>query len=250
MLILHSTAHATVKSVVRLHDSKERKARKLCIVEGVRTLTSVLEGGLILEALYCTEEQTNQAHALVSPQFITLVSDQVMQKMSSSVSPSGLLGVFRIPKSPPHEELSSGLVLAQIADPGNMGTLIRTAAACGVRSVVVIEGTDPWSPKVIQASAGTCATLQIFQWDWETLITVKKDLQLYALVVEGGTSPTLIDPSHALLVVGNEAHGIPSLWLKQCDSVITLPMPGKTESLNAAVAGSLALYFTFVLKNV
>lgn len=246
MLYIHSTQHPTIKSIVRLHDSKERKRKRLCIIEGTRALQTALEGGLILDRLYCVEKQLLEAYALTSPELITHVSEAAMEKMSTATTPSGLLGAFRIPHLLPFDSLTPGLVLAQISDPGNMGTLIRTAAACNIRSVVVIEGTDPWSPKVLQASAGACALVQIFQWSWSDLMEAKKELQLYGLVVEGGENPSAIDPERALLVVGNEARGIPPSWLTLCDSKITLPMPGNTESLNAAIAGSIALYYTFV----
>ena len=171
-----------------------------------------------------------------------------MKKMSTVATPSGFLGLFEIPAPPAPQQLTAGLVLAQISDPGNMGTLIRTAIACGVTSIVIVEGVDPWSAKVIQSSAGTISWIHVFEFDWQTLIDHKKDLQLCALVVSEGIMPTELNPTKSLLVVGNEAHGIPSQWQQHCDQLVTLPMPGKTESLNAAIAGSIALYWTFVQK--
>jgi RNA methyltransferase, TrmH family len=123
-----------------------------------------------------------------------------------------------------------------------MGTLIRSCAAMNYKTVVCIKGTDPWSPKVVQASAGTIGMVNIFQVTWDELIQNKQNLNLCALVVSGGNKPQDIDLSNTLLVVGSEAHGIPDEWLGQCEQKLTLPMPGKTESLNAAVAGSIALY--------
>ena len=78
------------------------------------------------------------------------------------------------------------------------------------------------------------------------MIISKQDLLLYALIVKGGKPPDTIDSKKALLVVGHEAHGIPPAWVAQCDHSVTLPMPGNTESLNAAVAGSIAAYITFI----
>ena len=168
-----------------------------------------------------------------------------MKKVSTTHTPSGILGVFTIPDEPAQDTLTPGLVLAKISDPGNMGTLIRTAAACNLKSVVLIEGCDPWSPKVLQAAVGTNATLQIFRWSWEELLQRKRELKLYGLVVRDGKPPLTLEASQALLVIGNEARGIEKEWLKDCDELITLPMPGSTESLNAAVAGSIAAYLTF-----
>ncbi len=243
---LNSPHQATLKAIVRLHEAKERKRLQLCIIEGTRAIRTALEGGLILEKLYCTEEQIPEAHTLAADGMISCIGMNAMAKITTATTPSGLLGIFQIPPNPSANKLTPGLVLAQIADPGNMGTLIRTAAACGVKSVVVIGGVDPWSPKVVQASMGTSALVQLFQWNWADLVKAKKKLRLYGLVVEGGKKPHSIDAANALLVVGNEARGIPESWLAECDSTVTLPMTGNTESLNAAVAGSIALYLTFV----
>ncbi len=149
---------------------------------------------------------------------------------------------FSIPQSPSPCALTSGIVLARITDPGNMGTLIRTAAGLNIKSVVVIEGTDPWSPKVVQSSAGTIGMVSLFAWNWETLMMHKKNYTLCALVIAGGKNPSQVPLHNALFVVGSEAEGIPPAWTEQCDETITLPMPGSTESLNAAVAGSIMLY--------
>lgn len=242
---LTSPTNEAVKNVVRLHSARERKDQQLFIIEGLRAISTALSAGLMLDKLYCTQEELEQIRSIVPNSKLALVSPLVMKKMSTAATPSGILAVFKIPAPPRLENLTSGLVLAQIHDPGNMGTLIRTAAACGIKSIVVVEGVDPWSPKVVQASAGTIALVRIFQWDWHTLIRNKKSLRLYGLAVSGGAALSSLDFKQALIVVGNEARGIPAEWLQECDESVTLPMPGGTESLNAAIAGSIALYLAF-----
>lgn len=244
MTYISSPSNPLIKELVRLQEARERAKSGLFIIEGSKAVKTASDHLALTKLLY-TEEHAQEAQAYASQAQLISVSDQVMKKISSALSPSGLLAVCKIPLQPKPEELTPGLVLAQLRDPGNMGTLIRTAAACSVRSVVIIEGADPWGPKVVQASAGTLALVRIFQWNWEMLIKNKKELQLCALVVSGGGSEVL-DPHHALIVVGNESRGIPLEWQKQCDALITLPMPGRIESLNAAVAGSIVLYDTFV----
>lgn len=95
---------------------------------------------------------------------------------------------------------------------------------------------------MVQATAGTIGMVHIIETDWQTLRTYHAD-KLCALVATGGKTPEELDKSkQRLLVVGNEAHGIPSEWLTDCNEKLTLPMPGSTESLNAAIAASIALY--------
>ncbi len=232
-----------IKAVCELHHRKGRKQKQLFIAEGLRIIQTFLEHHHPLVSLYACQEQVSLAKTLVQENYITRVTEEIMSKMSTATSPSGLLAVFSIPSSPTWDQLTSGIILAQIADPGNMGTLIRTAAAMNFKTVVVVDGCDPWSPKVVQASAGTIAGIHIFSCSWQELIQHKKsDIPLCALVVSGGKPLQDIIGKQALLIVGNEAQGMPSAWIAQCDERVTIPMPGNTESLNAAVAGSIALY--------
>ena len=245
MKSITSLQNDEIKEIVKLHDNRGRQKAQWFIAEGFRTINTLKTAKTELVQLYVTESMLAQAQKIASDNYITLVSDQVLKKISPSVSPSGLLAIFKIPQAASAHLLSHGIVLAQISDPGNMGTLIRTCAAMNVKTVVIVEGADSYSPKVIQASAGTIAHVHIFQWTWHELLEHKGKLKLYALVVQGGKKLETADSKHALLVVGNEAQGLPEQWVADCDNTLTIAMPGHTESLNAAVAGSIALYEIF-----
>ncbi|MCX5925264.1 MAG: RNA methyltransferase [Candidatus Dependentiae bacterium] len=252
MRTITSRSNPEIHNVHALKQAKERAQEQCFLAEGTRTCTTLFEYKVELVALYVTEALIPTANQIVPDHYpddnIVLVSQPVMDKISSATTPSGMLGVFRIPAQKPVAQLTNGVVLASIADPGNMGTLIRSAAAVGVESVVIVEGTDPWNPKVVQASAGMIGAVSIFKLTWQELIRHKKNKELYALVVSGGTSIATVIPDNALLVIGNEAHGLTGAQLRDCEHQITLGMPGGTESLNAAVAGSIALYITFVQR--
>ncbi|MGA9530315.1 MAG: RNA methyltransferase [Candidatus Babeliales bacterium] len=248
--IIHSPHNETLAQIVSLETSKGRRAHQLFKAEGVRVCTTLSASSLPLMQLYVTEPLLSTALAFVPKDKVTLIPLTIMKKISSCITPPGILGIFAIPPQPAIDTLSSGIVLSQIQDPGNMGTLIRTAAACGLHSVVLINGTDPWSPKVIQASAGTVGHINIFQTDWETIKQQKQSLHLVGLVPQGGQTVDKVITAErsTLLIIGNETHGIHPLFLKECDTLLTLPMPGHIESLNAAVAGAIAMYTLFVLK--
>jgi len=245
MKTITSLANPDIKYITSLHTPKGRAEHNQFIAEGIRICQTLIDSPIKLARLYTTHAMLTQAQELAPDERITTVSEKIMEKISPSVSPSGIMGVFTIPKPLEIADIGSGLVLAQISDPGNMGSLIRSAAALGARSVILIEGADIWNPKVVQASAGTLGAVKIFRASWEELLANKGDLKLHALVVEGGIAPEKIDRKKCLLVVGNEAHGIKHEWLATCDEEVTLSMPGKIESLNAAVAGSIALYMVF-----
>lgn len=242
MKTINSRQNPRIKALTALKRPKDRKSQGKFIAEGLRVCLTMIHGGWQPEQIYVVPPMLNEAKKLAPEQQITLVDNEVMQKISQATTPSGLLAVFNLPKKPKTEKLEAGIVLAHISDPGNMGTLIRTAAAMGLKSVVIIEGTDPWGHKVIQASAGTIVDVDIFCWSWEKLVALKGNKKLAALVVKDGKAPAYIEKENSLLVIGNEAHGVSEAWLKDCDQLITLPMPGNTESLNAAVAGSIGMY--------
>lgn len=238
-----SPDNALIKKALKFKDPRNRDNLNRCLVEGVRAVETFLHSSYKPNRIYVTEKNLSWAQATCPEQAIVLVSDQIMQKISSTVSPSGIVGMFDIPEQKPLSELRAGIVLANLQDPGNVGTLIRTATALN-QSIVLLDGVNPYNPKVIQATAGTLAHAHLFRTSWQELITHKGSLTLSALVVQDGQSiVTVADhQKQRLLIVGNEAHGLPQEWQQQCDELITLPMPGNTESLNAAVAGSIALY--------
>ena len=242
MLTITSRSNSLIKDIANLHDAKHRAEEQLFIAEGLRTCSTLLSTGITCTHILYTHAASEHIQTLSHEAAAILVSDDVMKKISTMSSPSGILGVFNIPQQQDKPITTPGLVLLDISDPGNMGTLIRTAAAVNAQTVVVIEGCDPWSPKVVQASAGTIGMVAIKKWSWDKLIENKNEHQLYALVVKDGTSIQEISLDKGLLVIGNEARGIPDDLLADCERKVTLSMPGGTESLNAAVAGSIALY--------
>ncbi len=235
----------TLKTVVSLHDRRERYATRNFIGEGLRSCNTLIQGATRLQALFITDTlDPSCLDKAVDRALVMQVSEKTMKRMSSAVTPSGILGVFSMPEQPPLEAMGSGIVMAAIADPGNMGTIIRTTLALGYTTMVVVGGVDPWSPKVVQASAGYVAHGKLFQCDWQSLVSAAKHnaIDLVALTVTGGASPAAMVFGTTLLVVGNEAHGIGPAQLSDCTAAMTLPMPGHTESLNAAIAASIALY--------
>jgi RNA methyltransferase, TrmH family len=239
---IKSLDNPIIKHIVKLHTAKYRTERQQFIAEGFRTIATIIKAGQTPTNLFTTEEFLYDAQQLVNEKLIIVVTPAVMNKISTVQSPSGLLATFSIPPQPSLSTLSFGVVLAQVTDPGNMGTLIRTAAAMNKKTVVCVETVDPWNPKVIQASAGAITDVSIFRMSWTELMHNKKNIPLHALVASEGKHPSDVNLRDALLVVGSESHGIPQDWVEQCDEKITLPMPGNFESLNAAVAGSIALY--------
>ncbi len=246
--IITSVQNSLVKRVTSLHHAKYRAEFGEFIAEGARIVQTILDSRIQLINLFLTDpKQICQLAATIPNDKIIIVAENVMEKISTASTPSGILAVFKIPPQPSFEQFGEGIVLADVADPGNMGTLIRTAAAMDRKTIVIVGGTDPWSPKVVQASAGTIGAVNLYQLDWHKVLKQKKErgLHLIALVIAGGKTAQQLSFEKSLLVVGSEARGIPDQWISTCDELMTLEMPGNIESLNAAVAGSIALYLSY-----
>ena len=249
-----SRQNKEIQLIHALQSTKGRNEQGRFIAQGKRVCKTILEHHkntslvqlYILKSSFLAAQTLLSCHptSLDSSVYITLVNDAVMDKISTVQTAPGIVGVFTQPKILPLSQLSFGLILARVRDPGNVGTLIRSATAFGARSIVLIESADPWNQKVVQASAGTITFLPLFILRWQQLIDNKKNLSLCALVPSNGKHPNNISLRNTLLVVGGETTGIPDEWLKHCDMQLTLPMTGNIESLNAAVAGSIALYLS------
>lgn len=246
--MISSLQHPQIKLLKSLHAKKGRNLHKQFLAEGIRVCSTLITNGAHLVTLYVIKEFMAQAQALCTPELITLVTPQVIEQISFSTTASGVIGLFNIPPQQHPDVATNGIVLSEISDPGNMGTLIRTAAAMNIKTAFIVGGTDIWAPKVVQASAGTIACLTIVTILWHEILRIAQDnnLILSALVVKDGLDPQTIDHSrNRFVIVGNEAHGIRPEWVADCQEKITLNMPGNTESLNAAVAGSIALYVIY-----
>lgn len=241
--MITSTVNPLIKKIVLLQQKKYRDQEQLFIAEGIRIIETLQEHGVPIEHLFVTERGKKFCSEKFLRESCTPVSDAVMKKISPSQTPSGILAVCRRKEN---SEIADGsaLVLYEVSDPGNMGTLIRSASAFDVRTIFLIGGADPYAPKVVAASAGTIGAITIYQDTWEAVKVRAQEYEriLTALVPESGTPIRSIDRKNRWLVLGNEAHGLPSDVFNDCAEKLTIPMPGDTESLNVAVAGSIALY--------
>eukprot|EP00741_Cyanophora_paradoxa_P001842 tig00000507_g1785.t1 len=257
--VITSVRNEEIVQVAKLGSAKERKAQGAFAVEGVRAVGSLLEAGMPLRRVYAVEGPGEEALAqlpLPRGADLVLVSEPVMKKLSSAVTPQGVLALFETPPAPPFTEsdpAAPAIALVDLQDPGNVGTVVRTAAAFAVRSVLLAGGVaDPFSPKCAQASAGTLACVRFYRGELEELFALGRPT--VALVVRGGEPPAAVRAALAasagkagpVLLVGNEGRGLPAGAAERCALRLTLPMPeAGVESLNAATAASLALYALF-----
>lgn len=240
-MIITSNQNPKIKHLVGLQNKSYRSKNKEFIAQGFKTCKTLFDSGFKLKSIFFTEKLylEHQNDFLIEDTYV--VNDQIMKLISTTTTPTGVVAIFDMKQ----EELiasSNGAILVNIQDPGNLGTLIRSASAMGLEALYLIDCVDFYNPKVIQSTTGSILDLKIFINTWENLKEVLKTIPLCALVVDSGENPKNIDLKNSLIVIGNEGQGLPHFIINQSTTQMTIPMPGNTESLNAAVAGSIAMY--------
>lgn len=181
---------------------------------------------------------------------VFVADERTIAKISDADSPSGVVGVAAMATLSPAEVLAGSgvrLLLADINDPGNAGTLIRSALAFGARGVLFGDGgVDPYHPKVVRSAAGAFHAARIGIAEPAGLRLAAEQCVCSVVGLAAGAQPVaeLDWPASALIVVGHERRGL-GRWEQVCDRLAGIPMAAGAESLNAAVAGSIALYEAF-----
>lgn len=247
-----STANPRVKFLRSLRDSsRERRRERSMFLEGVRLVSDALAAGapprLVLYApdqLQRTPEGEALLARLVGQPSCYAASSAVVAAVSDTQHPQGVVAAFPWPELAPRPGLR--LVLDAVQDPGNVGALLRSAEAAGVGLVLCSQGAaDVYAPKVLRAAMGAHFNLPIrADLDWETIrAELSSCPSIYAAEANAAMPYYAADWTQpAALIIGNEAHGISAEGLACATHRIGIPMVGRAESLNAAIAGSVILF--------
>jgi TrmH family RNA methyltransferase len=173
-----------------------------------------------------------------------LVDDEVMVACSDTVTPPGVLAVVPFPEVPEPECSSWTLIVDSVRTPGNLGAILRTAAAAGVGQVLLTPGTvDLYNPKVVRGAAGAHFYLSVLPLLWHQVEQRLQDLNVWLAAPQGDVSYTEADWQRPLaLIIGGEAHGASQAALALADKHVTIPMARGVESLNVAVATGVLLF--------
>ncbi|OXB08986.1 RNA methyltransferase [Flavobacterium plurextorum] len=229
-----------IKLISGLHQKKQRFVNQLFFAEGVKVIQELLQSNFELEHLYTTindfqEVQTSKR---------TLINDQELKKISALTTPNSCLAVFKMPVE--NEINSTGLILAldDIRDPGNLGTILRLCDWFGIKQIVCSKETvDIYNPKVVQATMGSIARVNVNYVDLKTYLSQTK-LPVFGTFMDGETIYKKNLPENGIIIMGNEANGISAEIEKTVTTRLTIPRFGelqKTESLNVATATAIIL---------
>ena len=242
-----------VKQVRALRDKKYRRVEGLFLAEGLRILTEALDVGIAPVMLWRTEDSA--AHPLVQKLEavageVLVTSADILSKLSGKDNPGSVIGVYREHPSTldsiDRATADIWIVAERLRDPGNLGTILRTGDAVGAGGLILIDDcTDPFSVEAVRASMGAVFTQIIVQARWDEFLPWLRSGPGQLVGTSLNTEidyQTPVYTTPVFLMVGNEAHGLPLGYEAECDLLVKMPMRGKADSLNAAVATAVMAY--------
>lgn len=246
MEIIRSKANQLVKQVKKLQQKKYRTSSYL--IEGWHLLEEAQKSGAAIEHIFVLEEHAHRV-AHLSP--VHLVTGEIMQDLADSKSPQGVLAQLALPNQVVPQALSGKfLVLEDVQDPGNVGTMIRTADAAGFDGVFLTDkSADIYNMKVLRSMQGSHFHLPVYRLPLEDMLATFQNNQLPILATT--LSSQSVDykkvtvPPQFALVMGNEGQGISETVAQTADQLVHITMPGQAESLNVAIAAGI-LMFSFI----
>jgi TrmH family RNA methyltransferase len=249
---LHSPHIARVKALIGSKGAKERREQGLFVAEGVQCAREALtsENGRELKILYATETGLSKiSECDLNAIDVVEVSDAVLKAMSDTISPQGLISLCYKPEDNFSELAARGtstfIYLHEIQDPGNAGTILRTADAMGISAVITSpDSVDMFSPKVVRSTAGSLWHIPVY----EGISFDRVDKQfagIEKLLLSSHAKTSILDLSisgDCIAIFGNEARGVDASALGASVTEVTIPMAGRAESLNLSAAASIVMF--------
>ncbi len=244
-----------VKQARGLRDKKNRRREGLFLAEGLRILTEAREAGILPELLFFSDSTHPLLERLIAEteaaggSAIETNAD-ILHKISGKENPQTVIGVYRAPSTSldliDRDRSPLWIVAQALRDPGNIGTILRTGDAVGAGGLILIDDcADPYSVESVRASMGALFTQQIAAAPWEEFLPWlrKGGGQLVGTSLDTETDyQTVRYTKPAFILVGNEQAGLPDAYEAECDQLVKIPMLGKADSLNAAVATAVIAY--------
>lgn len=239
---------STIKYIQSLQQKKFRDETRAFVAEGPKVVMELLlSGHFTCTGVYATQEWSdslNQSIRTALGARLVVIKDFELEKIASYQTPNQVLAVFEQRDAQPVVDVTGlTLVLDDIRDPGNFGTIIRTADWFGIHNIICSEhSVDMYNPKVVQSTMASLGRVNIVYTPLPAWLATQSDIPRYAAVINGDPIPSGSLADDIILVIGNESAGISESVRKQCNHTISIPKRGEAESLNAAVATAILLY--------
>ena len=228
-----------IKFIKNLQQKKYRTQNKLFVVEGIKTVRELLNSSLKVYKVYVTDSTVLELEG----DFVEVISDGELKKMSGLSTPNKVLGVFHIPVPGPLDFSDWVIALDDVRDPGNLGTIIRLCDWFGVKTLLCSSNSvDSYNPKVLQATMGSISRVNIVYGDLQRILS-NSEVPVYGAFMDGTEVYKEKFPKKGILVMGNEANGVSEAIEALIGKKISIPQfgPKTTESLNVATATAILL---------
>ena len=237
-MVITSKDNARIKEVRKLHKKKTRDKEKLYLIEGEHLIEVAIENNAPIKEVFIQEDKTFDLN--LESVKVTTVNDVVMKTLSTLVTPPGILAV--VGEADTIENSKRVLIIDCVQDPGNLGTLIRTADAFNFKQIVMSPDTvDAYNDKVLRSAQGSHFHVSLSRRDLnEFLDTFDGDVVTTSL--EGDTDLKVDESKNIALILGNEGNGVSEALIKRSDKQFKIDMTGHAESLNVAVAGGILMH--------
>ncbi len=239
-MIITSRANPLVKKFVSLSDKKFRRQLGEYLVEGIKPVRECLAAGGEVTDIICTPRTEGLFEGAVT------VSESVFAVLSAEKSPQGVIAAVRLPSRPLRRPSGPCLLLDRLQDPGNVGTIIRTANAAGYEDIYLIDCADPYSPKAVRASMSGIFFVNAMCCSEKEAIAALSGVPLIAADMSGRNVFDFVPPQDYCLCIGNEGSGLAEELSSRSTYTVSIPMRDSCESLNAAISAAVAMY---ALKN-
>ena len=254
MQVITSKENETIKNIKKLKDKKFRDEAGLYIIEGIKMIEEAIEEKasikkiLICEECLTTGDLEQKILYEIAKYDCIYVNSKVYNFLTDVVAPQGIMAVVEKPSKDTEIDYSEDIILALdgIQDPGNLGTILRTADSVKLKQIIVTKNTaDSYNPKLVRSTMGAILRIKIIETEdlAKTLKEAKKNkFKIVATSLDTNESIYDISYNKKVIVIGNEANGVSKEIQELADNRVKIPMLGKTESLNASVATGIMLY--------
>lgn len=239
-MIISSKSNPLIKKMSSLAEKKYRKLYGLFIVESVKAVDECLSSGMEVEEIVCTQDLSEKYPTAI------IVTDELFGRISTERNPQGVLAAVKLPQKPLQSPKSSCLLLDRLQDPGNIGTIIRTANAAGYTDIYLVNCADAYSPKAVRASMGGVFYVNVYEGNYDEVFEVLEGVPLITADMSGEDIFAFDAPEKFCLCIGNEGGGVSDTVVNHSAYKVKIPMRETCESLNAGVSAAVAMY---VLKN-
>lgn len=258
--MISSLTNPQIKNLIQLQKkAKARNEQDVFVVEGIKMFFEAKKESIVkayASTSFYEEVLNNHKHNLKGYE-IEIISDAIFKEVSDTKTPQGIMAIIKKPKyllqDIIQDEKANLLILEDLRDPGNLGTIVRTAEGAGITGILISkESVDMFNPKVIRSTMGSIYRMPfVYVEDMITTIKQLKDnnITLFAAHLEGKKSYDEEDyTGKSGILIGNEANGLSNEISKLADKLIKIPMSGQVESLNAAVAAAILMYEVYKQK--